>query len=112
MNHSGAQGQSNETYSQNSAQPERNSQGAQAAPSQEQHRAEPTAGPVCDEPPRQRPEDEALSDTCSESGQTLFKKKNISTSLIMGGSLIRRGAQLRYVSNILLWAFFISHGQL
>ena len=47
----GPRGQSNGTYSQNSAQPERSRQGAEAAPSQEQRRSEPKAGPICDEPP-------------------------------------------------------------
>ena len=49
----GPRGQSNGTYSQNSAQPERSRQGAEAAPSQEQRRSEPKAGPICDEPPPQ-----------------------------------------------------------
>lgn len=70
MNHSGPRGQSDGTYSQNSAQPERSRQGAEAAPSQEQRGADPWLAPSVMNPARQRPEDKALSDICSESGRT------------------------------------------
>ena len=80
----GPRGQSNGTYSQNSAQPERSRQGAEAAPSQEQRRSEPKAGPICDEPPPAPPgRGQKMSYYLvfvPESGRTLFflKKKEYS----------------------------------